>query len=273
MTDYRSLEHKIRDVMIAESNRNTEMRRKLSNVGRPDDNVKDETSKLAKQGQIKTKIIDEAAPDQQTDGAFMKDKDKGDKDSKKKPDAQDEDDPREVKGGKTEVDLKPTTDDRVEDSNKEDDASKKAKNKVNKEIGAKGVKEHTMTDLNFGLPQSLINTVRNVVEAKIDEKLIGNQHKIDANKNGKVDAQDFKLLKGKKMKEEAEVVDEGNVPKEYAHRVSVSKVHAQMQKEREAFLRTKKERDSKAKKTTKEETDPGFSEAELARLEEISKGL
>jgi hypothetical protein len=29
------------------------------------------------------------------------------------------------------------------------------------------------------------------------EALIGNQHKIDANHNGKVDAQDFKILKGK----------------------------------------------------------------------------
>ena len=32
----------------------------------------------------------------------------------------------------------------------------------------------------------------------LDEKLSGNQHKIDANKNGKVDAHDFKLLRGKK---------------------------------------------------------------------------
>jgi hypothetical protein len=39
----------------------------------------------------------------------------------------------------------------------------------------------------------------------MDEELKGNQHKIDANKNGKVDARDFKLLRGKKgMKEAAE---------------------------------------------------------------------
>ena len=37
------------------------------------------------------------------------------------------------------------------------------------------------------------------------EELHGNQHKIDANKNGKVDAHDFKLLrKGKKVAEEVE---------------------------------------------------------------------
>jgi hypothetical protein len=40
-------------------------------------------------------------------------------------------------------------------------------------------------------------------------KLTGNQHEIDANKNGKVDAHDFKLLrKKKKVAEEAEQIDE-----------------------------------------------------------------
>jgi len=43
----------------------------------------------------------------------------------------------------------------------------------------------------------------------IDEALQGNQHKIDTNKNGKVDAHDFKLLRKKKgVKEEVEQVDE-----------------------------------------------------------------
>jgi hypothetical protein len=45
--------------------------------------------------------------------------------------------------------------------------------------------------------------------AKImDEELKGNQHKIDANKNGKVDAHDFKLLRGKKTMKEDEQLDE-----------------------------------------------------------------
>ena len=47
------------------------------------------------------------------------------------------------------------------------------------------------------------------------EELKGNQHKIDANKNGKVDAHDFKLLRGKKdmKKEEVEQLDEvGDTP-------------------------------------------------------------
>ena len=44
---------------------------------------------------------------------------------------------------------------------------------------------------------------------EVDEALQGNQHKIDANKNGKVDGHDFKLLRKKKgVKEEAEQVDE-----------------------------------------------------------------
>ena len=38
-------------------------------------------------------------------------------------------------------------------------------------------------------------------DEELDEKLVGNQHKIDANKNGKVDAHDFKLLGAKKKKE------------------------------------------------------------------------
>ena len=44
---------------------------------------------------------------------------------------------------------------------------------------------------------------------EVDEALVGNQHKIDANKNGKVDGHDFKLLRKKKgMKEEVEDLDE-----------------------------------------------------------------
>lgn len=46
-------------------------------------------------------------------------------------------------------------------------------------------------------------------DEKVYEALKGNQHKIDANKNGKVDAHDFKLLrKKKKVAEEAEQIDE-----------------------------------------------------------------
>jgi hypothetical protein len=194
MTDYRSLEQKIRQLWIDEANRNTEIRRKVANVGRPDDNVKDETSKLAKQGEIKTKIIDEATDD--TD-------DKVSNKKVKKDTEMDDMEAKTIKGGKTEVDTEPKTDDSTENSTDEDKKSKKARNQENKTIGAKGVKEETMlrSDKNHGSSQSLIDA--------ITEALKGKQHKIDANHNGKIDAQDFKILKGKKKVEE-ETVEEGN---------------------------------------------------------------
>ena len=43
---------------------------------------------------------------------------------------------------------------------------------------------------------------------QVDEALKGNQHKIDANKNGKIDKQDFKILKSKKTNEEVQFSDE-----------------------------------------------------------------
>jgi len=54
-----------------------------------------------------------------------------------------------------------------------------------------------------------------VMKVMQQEELKGNQHKIDANKNGKVDAHDFKLLRAKKdmKKEEVEQLDEvGDTP-------------------------------------------------------------
>ena len=48
-------------------------------------------------------------------------------------------------------------------------------------------------------------------DEEMNEALKGKQHKIDANKNGKIDAQDFKMLRAKKgMKEEVEQVDEAS---------------------------------------------------------------
>lgn len=57
------------------------------------------------------------------------------------------------------------------------------------------------------------NITQKIAEAAkkiMDEQLKGNQHKIDANKNGKIDAEDFKLLKAKKevKQEEVEQIDE-----------------------------------------------------------------
>ena len=66
MKDFRSLEHKIRDMYIAEAEaRNTAARKKVENVGRPEnEKPTSDTSKLAKQAEIKTKIIDEEILDE-----------------------------------------------------------------------------------------------------------------------------------------------------------------------------------------------------------------
>ena len=54
-----------------------------------------------------------------------------------------------------------------------------------------------------------LSGVADAVTKIMDEALKGNQHKIDANKNGKVDAHDFKLLRAKKeVKEETKQIDE-----------------------------------------------------------------
>jgi hypothetical protein len=51
--------------------------------------------------------------------------------------------------------------------------------------------------------------VADAVTKIMDEALKGSQHKIDANKNNKIDAHDFKLLRAKKeVKEESEQIDE-----------------------------------------------------------------
>lgn len=55
------------------------------------------------------------------------------------------------------------------------------------------------------------DAVTKIMESSMKEELKGNQHKIDANKNNKIDSHDFKLLRsGKKVaKEEVESVEEG----------------------------------------------------------------
>ncbi len=55
-------------------------------------------------------------------------------------------------------------------------------------------------------------------EVEIDEALKGKQHKIDANKNGKIDAHDFKMLRAKKGVKEENELEEGikDTVKKYA---------------------------------------------------------
>jgi len=59
---------------------------------------------------------------------------------------------------------------------------------------------------------SMFNTEECAECEETNEALKGGQHKIDANKNGKIDAHDFKMLRAKKkgMKEEVEQMDEAS---------------------------------------------------------------
>jgi hypothetical protein len=57
-------------------------------------------------------------------------------------------------------------------------------------------------------------------ETEIDEALKGNQHKLDKNKNKRIDAHDFKLIRSMK-KEETEQVDEG--PKFFTYKSAMKK--------------------------------------------------
>jgi len=51
------------------------------------------------------------------------------------------------------------------------------------------------------------------VNTKMEEELIGKQKNIDKNHNGKIDAQDFKILKGQKKKKNIDEKDKGNLIK------------------------------------------------------------
>jgi len=56
--------------------------------------------------------------------------------------------------------------------------------------------------------------LRGEKKAEVKEALVGDQHKIDKNKNKKIDAQDFKILRGEKK------VEEGNNPFDYKNYTS-----------------------------------------------------
>jgi very-short-patch-repair endonuclease len=60
------------------------------------------------------------------------------------------------------------------------------------------------------MPMGKKMAIATATAKKVAEELVGNQHKIDANKNNKIDAHDFKLLRAKKktMKEFVEQLAE-----------------------------------------------------------------
>ena len=138
-------ERRMKDTMREEmDSKGTEARVKIKNVSRPDDpEPTSADSKLSKTGQIKTKIIDEEKP-------LMSDKTLGLPSGliaaaravmEKKHDS-DDDDARKMKGGKTEVDLEPETDDDVRD-----DSEKKMKKTVKEATHPKTEKEKKLAAL------------------------------------------------------------------------------------------------------------------------------
>lgn len=68
---------------------------------------------------------------------------------------------------------------------------------------------------NPGMPMGKKMAIATATAKKVAEELVGNQHKIDANNNNKIDAHDFKLLRAKKktMKEFVEQLAESLSPK------------------------------------------------------------
>lgn len=69
------------------------------------------------------------------------------------------------------------------------------------------------------ISQDMQDAIKKIMDASspVAEALVGNQHKIDKNKNGRIDAHDFKLLKGQKaapVKEEQ--TDEAHTPSHQA---------------------------------------------------------
>lgn len=197
MEKFRSLHHSILEVMF---NKNTELRRRVQNVARLDDeDPKSEKSTHGRNASIKTKIVDEdmriksledpnQAGDQELDNA------------------------KQMMGGVTQVDMNPKTNDKIDNENAENSKGKSAAKQQNKLIGQKGAPSKTLTkeendmikmpnqnpfmksDKTFGVSSSLVEAAKSIME----KKLKGNQEKLDANHNGEIDADDFKKLRARK---------------------------------------------------------------------------
>jgi hypothetical protein len=130
---------------------------------------------------------------------------------------------------------------------------------------------------------------------KMEEELKGNQSKIDANNNGKIDGDDFrKLRSGKKaekmkayradrdkhgeMEEEVEQIDERDMGNKAKKDAAVAGVGAKNRDEKHLGSRGMKtsvadkirgREVTSGKDRMEEEVDPGFSEAELAHFEAV----
>ena len=101
----------------SDPDKNTEERRGIKVVSRPDDaKPTSPQSKLARTAQYKTKVIDEENPPMFSDKSFGLPKGLLDtvKNITEKKADKDDMDPKKVGGKKTEVDTEPTTDDRID---------------------------------------------------------------------------------------------------------------------------------------------------------------
>jgi hypothetical protein len=151
----------------------------------------------------------------------------------------------------------------------------------------------------FGVSDAMIEAAKAIIE----KKLIGNQHKIDANHNGKIDAQDFKILKGKKKTNEEVELGEDTFTKQYRnneddnkHSENVvllakhfgSKTDHEKAKDilqqhmkighmpdnlRDEREKIQKKLWPKARAHMMHQEEVEFSEAEIARIETIAKSI
>jgi hypothetical protein len=184
---------------------------------------------------------------------------------------------------------------------KEDDANLAKVNDIADNLkGMTTSKAGKLPNTDAGGPDMFKSNAPSIVKK---EELKGNQHKIDKNKNGKVDAHDFKLLR----KEEVEELDElskgtlGSYVKKASSDMAVklrsgsefdNKASAiekqtnrgnmnnyasgrEAEKNRDkaygGYLKRKRGITKAVDKLTKEEVQ--FSEEEIARISEIAKGL
>jgi hypothetical protein len=105
----------------------------------------------------------------------------------------------------------------------------------------------------------------------LEEELKGNQHKIDANKNNKVDAHDFKLLRAKKEVKKEEVEQEEEKSMTFSEMMAAYKEHglaviAEEPTEEEFNKEIKK---AQAKSEGKEKADVAAAAVQAVKQEEI----
>lgn len=237
MVDYRTLENKIRDI-----------------VARPW--TKDPKQVHHKQQQIQKKIIDEE-PDMLNNKAL------GIPDSVVEA-------AKQISKGKTEVDVNPQYKPDMKDPD-DDDNKKKEKKEVKENI------PDSWSNSQAARKATVKKNLKVNRDAETKEELKGNQHKIDKNKNGKIDAHDFKLLR----KEEVEQIDEKEVvftgsPKHTAKKAEEHKKMGykvvSMKKHKSGIFGDSSEKHTykMAKEEVEQKEDIILSDEELARIEEIS---